>query len=135
MPHTLIRSVAQKAGVPKHELGLLWLVRDALSAPMPPGWVATPDGEGWTNVERGETVKSHPCLSYLRRAIAKETKGKENQAPAAGAAKGSKKRRPPSGRSVACRLEEGIKLGDVEAGGGDYGLRRGGPWLSLLCFR
>ena len=74
MPHALIRSVAQKAGVPKHNTSLLWLVRDALSAPMPPGWEASADGEGWTNVERGETVKSHPCLSYLRRAIAKAEK-------------------------------------------------------------
>jgi len=133
MPHALIRSVAAKAGVPKHNYSLLWLVRDALSAPMPPGWEACADGEGWTNVERGETVKSHPCLSYLRRAIAKETsssKGtKEDRGPPAAATRGGKKLRPSSGRSGAVRLGEGIKLGDVEEGGHDYGLRRGGPWL------
>lgn len=132
MPHTLIRSVAQKAGVPKHDVKMLWLVRDALSAPMPPGWEAAPDGEGWRNVERGETVKSHPCLSYLRRAIAKESKAKESRPKekVAPAEKGSKRqRRPPSGRSAPMRLEDGIKLGDADAGGEGYGLRRGGPWL------
>lgn len=136
MPHTLIRSVGQKAGVPKDNVSLLWLVRDALSAPMPPGWEAAADGEGWTNMERGETVKSHPCLSYLRRAIAKESKdqaglgGPKGVSTVAGkSGKGGKQRRPSSGRSAAVRLEEGIKLGDADAGGQDYGLRRGGPWL------
>ena len=137
MPHALIRSVAQKAGVPKHNTSLLWLVRDALSAPMPPGWEASADGEGWTNVERGETVKSHPCLSYLRRAIAKAEKEKENQVAPVVIAKGrGKASRPSSGKggkqtpSPPLPLSDGIKLGELESGGGDgYGLRRGGPWL------
>ena len=44
VPHTLVRSLAAKAGVPKHKYALLWLVRDALSAPIPPGWEACADG-------------------------------------------------------------------------------------------
>ena len=128
MPHTLIRSVAQKAGVPKGNTSLLWLVRDALSAPMPHGWEVSADGEGYTNVERGETVKSHPCLSYLRRAIAKaEKEGKEKDIRQA------RPPRPSSGKGFKpppLPLSDGIKLGELEGSGGDgYGLRRGGPWL------
>ena len=81
VPHTLVRSLAAKAGVPKHKYALLWLVRDALSAPIPPGWEACADGT-WRNAERGETVKSHPCLSFLRRAVAKAQKEEsENDEP------------------------------------------------------
>ena len=130
VPHTLVRSLAAKAGVPKHKYALLWLVRDALSAPIPPGWEACADGT-WRNAERGETVKSHPCLSFLRRAVAKAQKeekaAEESQKPARKPRTAAEK--AAALRKETVRLEDGIKLGDAESGGEGYGLRRGGPWL------
>ena len=52
---------------------LVKLIKEAIMAPVPPGWEVTPDGVGnviFKNRETGETLNEHPMDNYYRQEFA-----------------------------------------------------------------
>lgn len=65
-----VREYAAWLGMdPEADSHLLWIAREGLKAPLPPGWRAcqTADGEiFYFNFSTGESVWDHPCDTYYR---------------------------------------------------------------------
>ena len=75
--HARIHSVgkSQSCMFQVQEAGLLWIAREGLVAPLPPGWkpCASPDGEVYYfNFDNGESVWDHPGDAHYRQIVERE---------------------------------------------------------------